>query len=519
MRERLEEIRNKISDLWEKTDRRNKIIAVIAAVLILAIIIFLIITLTADKYEVLYGDLSLADMGEITAKLDELGITWKTGENGNSILVPQESKNKVKIELATYGLPKEGYSFREAFDESSWTMTDYDKKQRMKHALQSELASTISEIDGIKSAKVYIDSKEKTNFVLDNDDSKTTASVFVIKDPSKNLGGDKVKAIKNLVAAAVSMDSEDVIITDNDGNLLESDPDGGESSLDQFAMKESLEKRINNSIRKFLTNVYGPGNVDVHSSVKINMDSEKTEIVEFAPPVEDSEEGIPRSIEEADEHMTGGLIGGTPGVESNPDDYNMLEDMGDRYDKASKVINYELNEINREIRKAPGQVESITVAVLINEKSLPNQEMTPEKEEEITNLVYAATGLDTQKVKVNAEEFIDSQEVTGMDGELEGKMMDWKIILAIIVILALAAGGAFYYVRKKQEDAERELEEALLEESLAMTTRMRDVDGREYEDIDLDFKAEESHMKAQINKFVDKNPDAVTQLLRSWLNE
>lgn len=36
---------------------------------------------------------------------------------------------------------------------------------------------------------------------------------------------------------------------------------------------------------------------------------------------------------------------------------------------------------------------------------------------------------------------------------------------------------------------------------------------------DLEFETEESEMKAQIGKFVDKKPDSVAQLLRTWLNE
>ena len=90
----------------------------------------LIFGLTRTKYEVLYNNLSLKDMGQITAKLDEMGTQWKTGDDQKSILVPAEMKNRVKIELATYGLPKEGYNYMDAFNDSNWTMTDYDKRQR-----------------------------------------------------------------------------------------------------------------------------------------------------------------------------------------------------------------------------------------------------------------------------------------------------------------------------------------------------------------------------------------------------
>ena len=36
---------------------------------------------------------------------------------------------------------------------------------------------------------------------------------------------------------------------------------------------------------------------------------------------------------------------------------------------------------------------------------------------------------------------------------------------------------------------------------------------------EIDFEAEESEMKTQIEKFIEKKPDAVAHLLRTWLNE
>ena len=175
---------------------------------------------------------------------------------------------------------------------------------------------------------------------------------------------------------------------------------------DQFNIKNNLELRINRNIKEFLENIFGPGNVDVRSSVKINFDSEKSTIVEFSPPIEGSEEGLIRSMEEIEEHMVGGASGGEPGTETNPEDYAMTEDGSERYDMIKRVINNELNEINKEIRKAPGQVEDITVAVLINKDDL-----SIEDEEKIADLIYAATGLDTKKVEVIAQAFDRPDEV------------------------------------------------------------------------------------------------------------
>ncbi len=506
MGETIQHMRNQLNEYWNEMDKnKRKKILIISAAIILTIIILTII-LTRPKYEVLYEDLSLKDMAQITKKLDEMGVKWKTPDKDSSttILVPADMKNKIKIELASYGLPKEGYSFIDAFNDSSWTMTDYDKKERMKYALQSELSSTISEIDGIENATVYIDVKEGTGFILEENKMETTASVFIERTDNRPLKGETITAIKNLVAGSINMDPENVKIIDSEGKLLSEEHEDEDFLLtDQFVIKHNLELRINDSLREFLENVFGAGNVDVRSSVKINFDSENTSIVEFAPPIEGNDEGLIRSMEQIEEHMADATEGGIPGVDPNmdPEDYQMMEDGNERYSKISNTINYELNEINKEIRKAPGQVEDITVAVLINRNALIDGEFTPGLEDEITDLIYAATGLDTKQVEVKAQNFRKDDLETAE----EKRDMKWLPIILSIILASVVAAYVVY--RRRQEDI-KEFEPEIDEETLIET-----------EVQDLEFETEESKMKAQIDKLVDNKPEAVAQLLRTWLNE
>lgn len=512
MREKIEAIRKKILDYWENTEKKKRIKYIVGIIGLLILLMLGIFLVTTPKYEVLYGNLSLEDIAEITNKLDEVNIAWKVGERDNSILVVKDKKTDAKLELAAAGLPKDGYSFMDAFSDSSWTMTDYDKKQRMKQALQSELARTISEIDGVKSAKVYIEEKEKTNFVLDNEEAENTASVFIVKNAKNSIGNEKVMAIKNLVAGSASIKPENVIITDDEGRLLDGINKDSATSETQFRIKQNLETRINDSIRNFLANIYGYDNVDVLSSVKINLDSEKRTEKIFSPPIEGSEEGIVRSTEEMQEDYTGGLAIGPPGERDNTQDYDLPENHGESSSRASKIINNEINEINREISKTPGQVESITVAVLINEKSLPEGELTLEKSEEISNLIYAATGLDTKSVKVIAEEFTQREMEETKPG-LESIPKNY-----ILIILGLLLLGFIIYKlltrRKEEERARIHLESSLLNDDEVKTDKSIGEDFQE-----LDFELEESNMKKQIDKFIDEKPYAVAQLLRNWLNE
>lgn len=506
MLDSLRNLQEQLIEYWKSIEKNKKIkIVAISFVLILTITAGLLY-LTRTKYEVLYGNLSLKDMAEVSARLDEMGITWKSSDDQRSILVAAEDKSRAKIELANYGLPKEGYTYTDAFNDSSWTMTDYDKKQREKLALRSELASKISDISGIASAEVFISEKESTSFILENEDTKTTASVYIEKSSRNPISAEKVNSIKHLVASAVTMNVEDVTVIDDDGKLLGQENEDELFGTDVYTVKEGLEARINNSIIKFLENIVGIGNVDVMSSVNINMDSEKTTIVEFAPPIEGNEEGLIRSLEEVEENMIGGTVGGPPGTETNIEDNQSLDDDGNRYSKVSRVINNELNEINREIRKAPGEVSAITVAVLINKDALLDGELTQERQEELTELIYAATGLDTKQVQISAENF--SKPIMDIEGDTAASFNLVYIILGTLALLALVIGYILYDRSKKKKLEEEEYEEIMLEKTMIQ------------EDVDeLEFKEEESNMKSQINKFVEKKPEAVVQLLRNWLNE
>ncbi|RKD34432.1 flagellar basal-body MS-ring/collar protein FliF [Thermohalobacter berrensis] len=514
MGEIIAKIKKQLNEFWQGLDKNKKIKLGISSLFIVISMTAIIYFTTRTEYEVLYKNLTLKDTASITQQLDEMGVQWKSGDNETTILVPKGMKNKIKIELASEGLPKEGYSFLDAINSTSWTMTDYEKKQRLKLALQSELASTISEINGIEDAKVYIDIPEESGYIL-NEDTNAKASVFVKLAKGIPLSNAKVSAIKNLVAGAIKgMSIDNVTIIDDSGSLLTNDEDSLENYnlTEQLNIQQNIQNRINNSIKRFLENVFGYGNVDVRTNVKMNFDSEVTSIVQFSPPIEGNDEGLIRSMEEIEEEMVNGANGGVPGTESNTDeitDYAQIENENSKYQKASRVINYELNEINRQIKRAPGQIESVTVAILINEDSLVDGELTEEKEKEITNLIYAATGLNTKQVFVSASRF--NKELIGSNenvfGDNEAQIPDNWYMWAI-AIGALSIIGILSFVVYRRKTPKYDINDVLEEKSSEM---------EEVEEIDLD--GDKSEVKKQIEKFVDKNPEAVAQLLRTWLNE
>ncbi|MBS4536056.1 flagellar M-ring protein FliF [Clostridium sp. D2Q-14] len=507
MVETIEKAKEQLLGFWKELEKKKKIRLIVGIFLILVVLTGLIYTFTKTEYVILYKDLPMKDAGTITERLDEMEVDWKFGESETTILVSKEYKNKAMLELASEGLPKEGYSVLDALNESDWTMTEYEKKERVRYADESQLAATISQIEGIAEANVIVDMPEDTAFM--NDDEVATSSVFVTLDGDSSLKNDKVVAIKTLVSSSFkNMEKENVNVIDDTGRSYGDDErDMGEYDLtDQLSVKQGFESKLNNSIKKFLENLFGLGNVDVRASVDMNFDSEITNIVEFTPPLEDSTEGLVRSMEKIEEHTINGADGSVVGTEPNTEDttdYATEDGNVSKYDKASEVINYELNEINREIKKAPGGIESVTVGILINNEAIDG-ELTDDMRGEIEDLIHASTGINTEEVIVSTGDFnsIDDSD-SDVDAEESSGIPLWAYIL--IAVALLGGAGVIVYRRRKSNEEEDEL---LVDE----------YDQDEYIE-DIDFETEKSQYKSKIDDFVQKKPDAVAQLLRSWLNE
>lgn len=506
----MQQMMRQLKDLWNNFEKKKKIKLIIGSLALLIGITTLILFLTRTKYEVLFSQLNLKEASEVIEKLDELDIPWKDENNGTKILVPQNMLSKAKMELASEDIPKGRYSREDALNDSSWTMTEYDKRQRANYGLENDLAADIEKIKGVSEASVFLNIPESTSYIL-NDAKEPTASVFVTLSKGSTLTSSQVKGIQDHIARAVGMSAENVSVIDDSGNVLTASEEGKEdfNLTEQLNLQQALQDRINKSIKEFLESVFGYGNVVVRSGVKLNFDSETTSIQEFNPPVEGMEEGLVRSLERIEEQMSNMADGGVPGVESNVEDItDYVQQTGEnsRYNKASEIINYELNEINKQIRKAPGQVESITVAIILNKNALPDGELNDELKKEISGLIYAATGLDTKQVEVSALQFNDFLAQEGLSTEGQKGASSW---LWYLLLIAPVIGGitfAVIYNRRKQEKVD--INEMIEQKANEMAVVE-----------DIDFDTEKSKVKEQIIKFVDKKPDAVAQLLRTWLNE
>ncbi len=386
-------------------------IAVLAgsvAFIIIAIIMSILL-LGGERYSLLYGNLSPEDSAEIITVLDGLGEPYSVGANGNSILVNPEKVARLRINLAERGLPDSGsIAGYELFDEDQGFGTS-NFVQEINHlrALEGELGRTIMIIDGIKSARVHLVLPKRELF--SRNQRKPSSSIVLTLSRSQTLPKEQIEAVRSLVASAVpELAIGNISVIDSKGKLLargsSNEEDGfflsGNSPDD---LRAAYETRLANDLQTLVESVVGYGNARVE--VRAEMDFSQTVIDE---EIYDPDGQVLRSSQEVTENSenTDNRNQGKITVENNLPGAIDEPSQGDGgttslSSRSELINNYEISKqkILRTIH--PGQVERLSVAVLVNGIYADDDSndriytsRTPEELQQIDRLVRSAIGFD-----------------------------------------------------------------------------------------------------------------------------
>lgn len=506
MGEFLSKIRGQLTDFWENTDKAKKIKLGVVAGIVLIFVTASIVLLTRTEYSILYQGLSMKDASKITEEMTAMGVSWKyENNNTTTIMVETNQVNNIKIRLAGMGLPKDDYDMSEVFNGTNWAETEFVTKNKLQIAKVNQLKGIIADIEGIKKASVNLEVPTDTTFL--NQDTGT-ASVFVTVEDEEALKKETVTAIQNLVAGAFqNLEPENVSISDQLGRYYDEEIADILGTTDQLTMQRKIQLQLNRSLKTFLENLYGRGNVDVLTHVRLNFDSKTIDSKVFAPPVSGSNEGLIRSMDDLQETTVNGSDANVVGTEPNTEDTtDYVTGDGSNYNssKAHKIINYDLNEINTRIIESAGKVENLTIAVVINEDALLDGVMTTDRKKELAGLVGNTAGVAVENVKISTGRFVkeDTEKVVETSS-----IPIWVYVLIAFAVLIIAV-LVIVIVRRNKKEEEEDITDFI-------------ADGmEETSDIEeIDYEGEKSEYKVQIDNFIDKRPEAVAALLRTWMTE
>ena len=142
--------------LWQNLGKREKYMILGSGVLIVAVVLAWSFWWGARPDLVpLFTDLEAKDAGEIVGKLKEMKVNHEIAANGTAVMVQSKDVYRVRLELASQGLPRGNKGF-EIFEQSKFGATEFQNKVNLVQALQGELARTIEQMPEVEKARVHI---------------------------------------------------------------------------------------------------------------------------------------------------------------------------------------------------------------------------------------------------------------------------------------------------------------------------------------------------------------------------
>ncbi len=454
--------------LWKELGLNQRVSLIVASFVVLVGLVVVVLMARRPDMQLLYGRLSEKDAAAIISQLQAQNIPHEVVGGGSSVRVPSDQVHRLRMELASKGIPSgDGVGF-EIFDKGQFGLSDFVQRTTYLRALQGELARTISQLEGVRAARVMIVQPENRLLVTDQN-IKPTASVFVELVKSR-LDADAVNSIRHLVANAVQgLQVDQVAVVDHRGRVLSDelrqDPTLG-SATSQMRYRQSIEDYLAKKVESMLIPVVGLNNAIVRVSAEI-----ETEATTLTQEKYDPEGQVIRSQTSTDDisNTTETRAGGNTGVTANTPDQagaggESRPASQTETNRKNKTTSYEIGRIVTNVTRQPGTVKSLTASVVIAERPMgadgKPQKRTTEEMQALRQIVINALGLKIQPGQ-NIDNLVTLQEamfqIEPVSEQIqkiqsENRLQSWIDVASRYIPLAIAIGAlvVFMNMLKKQ---------------------------------------------------------------------
>lgn len=409
----------------------TKRLAVIAVTVILIIAASTMMFMASGKdYVPLFTNIPSEQVSMVVSKLNEKNVPFQLRDGGGTVAIPKELLHSTQMALMSeIGNSNMGSIGLEIFDKQDFGVNSYAQKINYQRALQGELMRSINTLSAVKQSKVILALPKQKTFL--EEAGKATASVVVSLHAGKELSAEQVRGIRFLVANAVEgLDAEKVTVLDDRGKVLTRTSEGiagGSSEL--LDLKAKIEGDLENRIEDILTKVVGHAKVvakvdatlnhRIISSVEEHIDPDKTAI---------------RSQQSEEESLDGSRMSptGVPGARANLPGAEDQQVAGFKQDvkKEIKTTNFEVPKTIRNIRESAGNLERVSVAVVVdgmmstvtNPDGTTETKWSPRSAEELRkyeDLVKNAIGFNTargdsvkiENIQFQPEDFSEADKI------------------------------------------------------------------------------------------------------------
>lgn len=528
MNEKLKGLLDRIVEFWKGLTIKQRMLIISSVVVVVATLIILSVVLSRPDMVELITCEDTKQASQVVELLKGENIEHEVSDDGLHIKVDRKDLSNATLLIGSNGLQSTVFSIDNV--SSGMTATESDKQKRYVVYVEGQLEILLESMEPIKEAKVKLTIPEDDGTLIAQDKDSSAAVTLTLVEP---IDSDVAQGIARNVATALGNDSTETIhIMDNQGHTLFDGADAnGESgsATSQLNAKTKAEEQVNQDVKKIMlgTNIYD--DATVVTKLELNFDKHSSTVHEYYPP-----EGQAQGVLDSESYYNSSAVNGVagvPGTDSNDDESYQLDTNGySSSDVEEYTKDYSPNEKIDEIVKSVGSVDydksslSITTTeyVFYYEDRLEEQgeledisfeeyqEQHSERvkvdvDPEHVTLVSKATGIAEENIQI-----ISYQVPYFVEKEVSSNEL-FNNIIQIVLLVLISALLLFVVIKGTRPVVVDETEPELSVEALLKTTKEQQL-----EDIDYDDRSE---VRKLIDKFVDENPEAVSALLRGWLNE
>lgn len=496
-----------------------------------------------------------ADGGNIISALESSGTPYRI--SGGTISVPAEQVETLRMTLAQQGLMASGqlpgYELLDSTD--ALGRTNFQQQIDARRALEGELSRSITNLDGVRDARVHIVLPERQIFSRER--REPSASVIVHMMGNQPLQSGQVTAIQQLVAAAVpSLMPTRISVIDDRGRVYSRGVEDEEGAAAAAAEQQMLsaERRIEAKVEELVGKLYGPNNVRAQATVNMDHNRETVQEVVYDPDAQVTVST--QSVEERRESTeTEGQDPVT--VAQNLPDADTAVGTGagrfEREERTEETVNFQNSARNRTFVRETGKLVNQSVAVLINGRFQRDPQtgrpmfddnnqpivIRPSDEDlqKISTLVANAIGIDpdrgdqlnVQQLDFAPVEFFENEDAKKILGIPEDRFYQMVQVLALVIVALLVILIVVRPLIQRALDAQEpdDLGDAALAPGPAalagpeMVQRLDEAGEMEALEQMIDINQVEGRVRAsslrKIGEIVDKHPEEAVAIIRSWM--
>ncbi|WNN47172.1 flagellar basal-body MS-ring/collar protein FliF [Siccibacter colletis] len=546
---------------WLNRLRANpKIPLMVAAAAAVAIVIALVLWAKTPDYRTLYSNLTDQDGGAIVTQLTQMNIPYRFSDNGSAIMVPADKVHELRLRLAGQGLPKGGAVGFELLDQEKFGISQFSEQVNYQRALEGELARTIETLGPVKSARVHLAMPKPSLFVREQ--KSPSASVTLNLEPGRALDEGQISAVVHMVSSAVAgLPPGNVTLVDQGGHLLtKSETNGRDLNDAQLKYASDVEGRIQRRIESILGPIVGNGNVHAQVTAQIDFATKEQTEEQYRPNGDPSQAAIRSRQLNTSEQVGGPYPGGVPGALSNqpapannaPIDApaaNQNNQNGQngqnnqngqqtttantsapRNSSNDSTTNYELDRTIRHTKQNVGDIQRLSVAVVVNYRALEDGKplpLTAEQIKQIEDLTREAMGFTEKRgdtLNVVNSPFTATDETGGelpfwqQQSFIDQMLSAGRWLIVLLVAWLLWRKGIRPMIQRREEAARMAVEAERERKEMAESVEVSLSKDEQTQQRRTNQRLSAEVMSQRIRDMSDNDPRVVALVIRQWMS-